>query len=487
MPISMPLATLSPEATTLLILLAGVSVVVGGILALKLPPFLALLAGALTVGTLTPASIRQASLERQVDADTIARAGGVEAYDAAEGAIPKRVAVAFGTTCGKIGLLIALAAVIGQAMRYSGAADVVVRTLLQFVGVPRAPAALVASSFAIGIPVFFDTVFFLMIPIARSLYERAGGNFLFYVLCIICGGTMAHSLIPPTPGPLYIAEKLNVSLGAMIGAGLLVGAVTVLTGYAFAKWSSRNADLVPPEAGEAATLGPADESSATPKPPFALAMLPIFVPVVLLALGTLLPGHDAADGVAPRWRWLFDKNAALAVGAVIAIALLARFNQSRERWSELVNESLLAGGLIVLITGIGGAFGAMLQLSGVRQLFDSLPDLGTSGLLTLGFLVTAAVRTAQGSSTVAMITTVGLFTGITPAELGCDPVWLAMAIGCGGKPLAWMNDSAFWVMTRMSGMTPAQGLRYITPMTATMAVVGHLFILILAATLPFSP
>ena len=470
-----------PEATTILIVLAGVVVVVAGILAMKLPPFLALLAGALTVGLLTPDAIRLDSLALQYDAATLDRLGGVEAVAKARGTVPSQVAAAFGTTCGKIGLLIALAAVIGQTMRHSGAADVVVRTILAAIGVDRAPAALVASSFVVGIPVFFDTVFYLMIPIARSVYRQTGGNFLFLVLCIICGGTMAHSLIPPTPGPLYIAENLNISLGVMIAAGLAVGAVTVGTGFLFARWISRGSTLLPPDEAVVPAVGP--DAIDADGPPFSLAMLPIVVPVLLLGLSTTLDTLLGKDSLGSA-RWLLDKNMALVVGAAIGIGLLRRWNQSDRDWSDLVSESLLSGGLIVLITGVGGAFGAMLQLAGVRQLFDSLPDVGTAGLLTLGFVVTAAVRTAQGSSTVAMITAVGLFKGITPEELGCHPVYLAMAIGCGGKPLAWMNDSAFWVMTRLSGMTPAQGLRTITPMTATMAVVGQVFIVAAAAVLP---
>ena len=475
---------LGPEVITTLIVLAGVVVVVAGILAFKLPPFLALLAGALTVGLLTPEAIRLDSLALQYDAAELDRLGGLARVAKARGSVPNQIAAAFGSTCGKIGLLIALAAVIGQTMQHSGAADVVVRTILQAIGVKRAPAALVASSFVVGIPVFFDTVFYLMIPIARSLYRQTGGNFLFLVLCIICGGTMAHSLIPPTPGPLYIAENLNISLGTMIVAGFAVGAVTVTTGFAFAGWISRGSTLTPPD--EDGIVSSADaESGAGPvdSPPFWLSMLPIVVPVVLLGLGTTLKSAADADTL-PSLRWLFDKNMALMFGAAIGIALLVRWNRSERGWTDLVSDSLLSGGMIVLITGVGGAFGAMLQLSGVRQLFNSLPDVGTAGLLTLGFVVTAAVRTAQGSSTVAMITAVGLFKGITPEELGCHPVYLAMAIGCGGKPLAWMNDSAFWVMTRLSGMTPAQGLRTITPMTATMAVVGQVFIIAAATALP---
>ena len=359
---------MSEQVATLFVLLLGIVTVVAGILWLRLPPFLALLVGAVAVGMATPENIRRDSLSLRSDAAEIERLGGIAAIDDARGPLPKQLATAFGTMCGKIGLLIALAAVIGQAMQASGAADAIVRTVLGLVGQKRAPAALVASGFTIGIPVFFDTVFYLMIPIARSLYQRAGGNYLFYVLCIICGGTMAHSLVPPTPGPLLIAGELRVPLGMMLAAGLFFGLVTAVTGYAFASVSTRGSTLTPPV--EAAS---ANESG--PLPPFSLSILPIAVPVVLLALGTTVPKDSLLLGYAPWLASLFEKNGAIGIGAVIAVAMLVRFNRTERPWPDLISDSLLSAGMIVLITGAGGAFGEMLQLSGVRQLFATLPEV----------------------------------------------------------------------------------------------------------------
>ena len=470
---------------TLIVLLAGFLFVVGSILAFRLPPFLALIGGAALVGVLTPEHIRLEASSRLIDLSAEERAE-LEAEATAAGPVARQIAAAFGDTCGKIGLLIAFAAVIGHGMRYSGAADAIVRATLRLIGQDRGPIALVASGFTIGIPVFFDTVFYLMIPIARSLHERTKGNFLLMVLCIICGATMAHSLIPPTPGPLYIAQKLGVSLGTMAAAGIAVGLLTATTGYIFARIISRNATLVPPEDGPHVPAAAARLEAANP--PVWLATLPIVVPLLLLGAGTLLAddlGKLPYDALG--WGWLVDKNAAIAIGAILSIALLVRYNQSATPWQQLTADSLMSAGQIVLITGAGGAFGAMMRQAGVRGLFESLPEFGTTGLLMLGFLITTAIRTAQGSSTVAMIITVGLFENVTPAELGCHPVYLAMAIGCGGKPFAWMNDSAFWVMTRMSGMTPGQGLRYITPMTATMAAVGQAAIVAAAHWFPDLP
>ena len=131
--------------------------------------------------------------------------------------------------------------------------------------------------------------------------------------------------------------------------------------------------------------------------------------------------------------------------------------------------------MIILITAAGGAFGAVLRQTGVASLIREFPETSPAMLCTLAFLITTAIRTAQGSASVAMITAAGILSGVArDSDLGFHPVYLALAIGCGSKPVAWMNDSGFWVITRMSGMTEAEGLKYITPMTTTMGVVGLL-------------
>ena len=129
--------------------------------------------------------------------------------------------------------------------------------------------------------------------------------------------------------------------------------------------------------------------------------------------------------------------------------------------------------MIILITATGGAFVAVLKQTGVATLINSIPVVSPVMIIVLAFLITAAIRTAQGSATVAMITSVGILSGLAAGgNLGFHPVYLALAIGCGSKPIGWMNDSGFWVITKMSGMTEAEGLKYVTPMTSLMCVVG---------------
>lgn len=171
---------------------------------MRLHAFIALLLAALTVALLTP----QHALRKYAD-EQVAKGDWSEKSAAkfVKSSAPNRVAEGFGSTCAGIGILIAMASIIGKCLLDSGAADKIVRSTLRLVGEPRAPAAFIASGFLLGIPVFFDTVFYLMMPLGKAMRLRTGGNYLLFILTIVAGGTMAHSLVPPTPGPLLVADR----------------------------------------------------------------------------------------------------------------------------------------------------------------------------------------------------------------------------------------------------------------------------------------
>jgi len=391
-----------------------------------------------------------------------------------------RVANGFGSTCTKIGILIAMASITGKCLLDSGAADRIVRSALARVGERGAPFAFLSSGFALGVPVFFDTVFYLMIPLGKAMRMRTGRNYLLYVLTIVAGATMAHSLVPPTPGPLFVAEQLGVDIGVMILAGCVVGFFTAGFGYLYAHFASRMWELPLRESADLSLddLEKISKREDKDLPPLWLALLPIVLPVILIAGNTVLkrvmenPPLIAAT--------LGDKNVALILSAAVAMGMLVW--QKRTKLSELVEatqSALAGGGVIILITAAGGAFGSVLQQTGVASLIGDLPESSPLVIVAMAFLITAAIRTAQGSATVAMITSVGILSGIATAEqLGFHPVYLALAIGCGSKPIGWMNDSGFWVITKMSGMTEGEGLKYVTPMTSLMGVVGLIVVMI---------
>jgi gluconate:H+ symporter, GntP family len=430
----------------------------------------------------TAIALDGADVQAQPDDYLISESDYQAANKAASQNVAARTVSGFGTTAGKIGILIAMASIIGKCLLDSGAADRIVRTALARFGEKFAPLSFVFSGFLLGVPVFFDTVFYLMIPLGKAMQLRTGRNYLLFVLTIVAGATMAHSLVPPTPGPLVVAEELGVDIGMMILAGCIVGFFTAGFGYLYAMFANKMWTLPLRETSDFSLkdleeLSNRDESEL---PPFWLSILPIVLPVVLIAGYSVVKAMMKAgvltlsEPVNSVLATLGDKNIALIISAVIAMLMLIRSRGlSRKELADAVGSSLASGGIIILITSAGGAFGKTLQATGVATLIQDLSVTSPAMIITMAWLITAAIRTAQGSATVAMMTAVGILGGLAQSgTLPFHPVYLALAIGCGSKPIAWMNDSGFWVITRMSGMTEGEGLKYITPMTTLMGVVG---------------
>lgn len=495
-----------------LLLAIGMAVVIGGILALRLHAFLALLLAALIVASLTaPEAIyrsqfkpedREALFGPERSAEDIipenARVEGQElslvgkhaaAVDLAnETSFIGRVAAGLGTGFGKLAILISMAAIIGKCLLDSGGAERIVVSLRRVFGEKRTPIALSASSFTLGIPVFFDTVFYLLMPLAKALRVQTGKNYLLYILAIVCGGTMAHSLVPPTPGPLFVAGELGVDIGVMMLAGLVVGLFTVASGYAYAVWANRrweiplrpSAELSEEEIGKMADR---DESEL---PPFWLAILPIVLPVVLIAGQTIAKTQGIDSKLLAT---IGDKNMALIISAVVAMILLGvAKRRSLKEISEATGAALASGGVILLITSAGSAFGGVLKQTGIAAELEGLVPKDQSLLLIpMAFLITTAMRTAQGSATVAMITAVGIVAPIIGAiDLAFHPVYIALAVGCGSKPITWANDSGFWIIGRMSGMTPVETFKTVSIQLIVMGITGLIVVMLGAMLFPLT-
>jgi gluconate:H+ symporter, GntP family len=420
------------------IVLIGVAVVVGGILVLRLHAFLSLIAGAIVVAMLTPA----------------------------KATIGERIADGFGKTATGIGILIAMAAILGKTLMESGAAEKIVASLRRAVGDKRISLAFLLSGFVLAALVLSDTTFYLLIPLARVARGRSGRDYLLYILSIVAGAVMTHSLVPPAAGPVMVATALNVSMGTMILGGAIVGAIAAASGFAFALWANRRWEIplraaAGVSAAEVERLANRDEAEL---PPLALALLPIALPVVLIALG------NSSNSILHT---LGEKNLALTIAAGIGLLMVAR--QGRIKTTTLVGQALSSAGVMVLIISAGGAFGQMVSQTNIAaELRDKMPAAKLA-LLPLAFLLTCAIRTAQGSAIVSMVTAVGVVAPIAAAgSLGFHPVYLALAIGCGSKPIAWMNDAGFWIIGQMSGMTEGETLKSVSVMMTIMGVVGLL-------------
>ncbi len=471
----------------LFILAAGIIVVVGGIIGLKLHPFLALLLGALVVAIMTPAAV--------IEHDALAKGlTPAMARQLSARSIGERIAVEFGNTCGKLGILIAMAAIIGKCMLESGAAEKIVRSLLKLTGIDKAPLAFLAGSFFIGIPVFFDTVLFLMIPLAKAMAMRVGKNYLLFVLAIMAGASMANSLVPPAPGPLFLVSEMHIPIGMMMVGGFLLGLVTISAGYLFARYANRKWPIPLRDSLDARLedIQSASRKEDAQLPPLWLSLLPVVLPLVFICINTALTSFPYSHPiVAPSLltrllEFLGDKYIALAAGGLVALILLARQKKtSSEGMTAFVQAALMSGGAIILVTAAGGTFGGMLQQSGISAKIAELTKNYQMTLIPLAFLIAAVVRTAQGSATVAVITSAGILSGMaTHGHLAYHPLYLGLAIGCGSKLVPWMNDAGFWLVCKISNLTEREALKTIAPMQTVMGLAGLIGVLIAARLLP---
>jgi GntP family gluconate:H+ symporter len=463
----MPLIIAATGFTPLIILLVSVVFIIAAIVALRLHAFFALIFAAVLVGIL----------------NSLLTAGGptlVQSVDA--------VMTELGSATGKLAFTIAIASVIGAALMESGAAEKIVLRFIAVIGESRAPLALMACSFVLGIPVFFDTIFFLLVPLARSLALRTGKDFTLYLLAICVGGVVTHATVPPTPGPLAVAELLKIDIGASILFGLAVGIVPAIAGLLFAGWCNRrhpfpvSASLPP---GYVATPAATDESKL---PSFLASIAPVVLPLILIGIASVAAGmpEKFSPNVAGALAFLGNKNTALFIGALIAVGVYLR--QKCAGWRDagpVIGPPLETAGTIILITAAGGAFGAMIKLAGVGESVRSLTSDFAFNPVLLAWLLATVLRIAQGSTTVAMITAASIMFSLAgPGGFSVHPLYIFAACGYGGLSISWMNDSGFWIFSRMSGMTEGQTLRTWTPTIAVVALTGLVELVLLSTFFP---
>ena len=445
----------------LLILAVGMATVLGLIVVGRVHAFLALLAAAVVVSLLAAGPTGEAVAQ---------------------------VAEAFGATAASVGIVIAFAAVIGKAMTDSGAADRIVRAFTGAGGDGRVAPALAGSGAVLSIPVFFDTVFYLLVPLARSAARASGRHYLKFLLAVAGGAVVTHALVPPTPGPLVTAAELGVDLGTMMVVGLVIAVPCTLTVLLFARWADARMPLPVPAHDDA---GAAGVPEAEPPPPvlpgLGAALAPIVLPVVLITAATVAN----ALGWPVAWlEALGNPNLALGLATVAALAVYVRQRRpSRAEVAASVEEALMSAGVIILITAAGGAFGAMLRASGVGDVLAALAGGGGGGfaLLFLAFGTASLLKVAQGSSTVAMITTVGLIgAAVAGTALPFHAVYLATAIASGSLVGSWMNDSGFWIFAKMGGLSEVETLKTWTPLLAVVGVVAFVTTVLLALVVPLA-
>jgi gluconate:H+ symporter, GntP family len=387
------------------------------------------------------------------------------------------VAEAFGALVGRIGIAIIMAAVIGQCLMDSGAADKITRRSVAWLGHKYASASLVVSGFVLSIPVFADTVFFLLIPLARAMSVRLGGkNYLLFVLAISAGASSTHVFVPPTPGPLAAAANLKLDLGAVMLAGLAAALPATLASWAFAVFADRRWNI-PVRPAPRSTLDELEKAASAPEeklPGFWISLAPIALPVLLIVSSMAANAWAPGGALTEIAALLGNPNMALLIAAAVAVWVLVR--QKHVRLASLAGPlegAIASGGLIVLITAAGGAFGAMLQKAGLGDELGKLSTaLGLSHVM-LAYLLSAMFKLAQGSGTVAMIASSAIMLPLIAASPpDHHPVYVFVALAAGSQMGAWMNDSGFWAFTSMAGLTELESLKSRSVMLAILSLTG---------------
>ncbi len=471
------------------IILIGTLVVLFCIIVLKLHAVISLLLAALITGLLTSSDlIYQYAIHKGMSIE--------DAQTLSTDSIGKRLADAFGNTSGKIGILIALGSIIGACLMKSGGAERIVRSFLGLFGKKNASLALMSGSFLLSIPVFFQTVFYLMLPLIKSLGIHSPKKYSLYLMMVIAGGVMAHSLVPPAAGPLFVAQALGIDTGTMIIGGFAIGIFTSLCGYVYALWANKKWDLPMRDTADVSIddLKALSEKDNSELPGLWISVLPVVLPLVLITAHSLSDLSDKASqahmsAFQKNWISVFsvlgDPNIALAISAAIALFLLSSRLKNTKNFQKVVAESISSAGVIILITTAGGVFGKMLEQTGIGISLGSLASSYQMAVLPLAFFITAAVRTVQGSAMVAMVTAAGVMSGISSAGLEFNTVYVALAIGCGSKIFTWMNDSAFWIVTEMCAMEEKETIRHFSFLSMVMGFSGLIIIMVLSKFLPF--
>ena len=372
----------------------------------------------------------------------------------------------FGGTMSRIGLIILLGAMLGELLEKGGATEVIAFEMVN--GLKKLPTthAMSLIGYVVAIPVFCDAAFILLSPLTKSMSKNAKVSGKALTVALSTGLFAPHVLIPPTPGPLAAAATLGLNdLGLLILAGSILALVLVLTGGWFATRMNRQLQQVNPleELPEQEVEGS-----------LARAVLPIILPLLLIAGGTSLAG---IEGWAAPWiKALSKPEVALAIGVVVALGTAQR----KVDQSSWILNALRAGGPVLLITAMGGALGGVLKLIDVAGWLEGMVLPGAF-VLVLPFIIAAVLKSAQGSSTVAIITTASMMLPLL-APFGLDTelgkVWVILSLGVGAMTVSHANDSYFWIVSEMGGLSSDEAFRYHTRATALQGVVGGLLVLL---------
>ena len=382
----------------------------------------------------------------------------------------------FGKTLGSIGIIIAFGTIIGAYLEKSGGAKTMANWAINTIGKNRSVLAMNLTGFIVSIPVYCDSGFIILSSLNKAISKRTKIPLPVLAVSLAAGLYTTHVFVPPTPGPLAATAALNADLGLVIFLGLIIAIPVSLTGFLWAKFIERNYKFISNDS----ILIPDSTKESLPKT--RLAFLPILIPIILIALKSIsnYPTHPFGEDI------LFDLtnfigNPVIALFIGVFLAFKLKNNDKEATHFNWVTSGLKEAGIIILITGAGGAFGSILQATGIGEIIgDRFSDLEI-GLL-LPFLIAAILKTAQGSSTVSIITTAAIMAPILES-FGLDSsmgrALTVLSIGAGAMTVSHLNDSYFWVVAQFSGMDTTTALKTQSVSTLLQGLVGVILTMIL--------
>lgn len=378
-----------------------------------------------------------------------------------------------GNTLGFVAVVIGLGAMFGAILEHSGGAEALANYLLQKFGEKNASWALMITGFFIAIPVFFDVAFIILIPLIYSLQRKTKKSLLLYGIPLLAGLAITHAFIPPTPGPVAVADILNADLGWVILFGLLTGIPTaIICGPLFGNYIAKKIII------EAPPLDLENTDNST-LPPVKLIISIIGIPILLIVSNTVINSPLVSNEIIPFYikEWLqmigHPFSALIIANLVAWYALGLKQNFSKESLLKITTKSMEPAGIIILLTGAGGVFKQVLVNTGTGEMLANYFANESVSILLFAFLTAAIVRTLQGSATVAMITAAGITAPLLALNISeIDKALLVIAIASGASIMSHVNDSGFWLVSKYLGLNEKQTFKSWTIMTTLLALIG---------------
>ena len=396
--------------------------------------------------------------------------------------ILKSINDGFGNTLAEIGIVIVLGVIIGAFLEHSGGAFKLAEVVLKIIGRKRVHEAMAIIGYIVSVPVFADSGFIILSPLNKSLSKKAGLSIAGTGVALILGLTLTHVMVPPTPGPIAAAGILGADVGLVMLLGLAVSSVTLVVAIIYSKTVAAKTYIDPnPEYSEEEI-----EEKIKSAPSALKSFLPILIPIILIVGKSLVEFNMETTEQNAAWigviKFLGAPIIALIIGMLLAFLLPKKFDMEILSATGWVGKAMGSASTILLITGAGGIFGEVLQNSGIG---DSMTELlsGVSLGIWLPFLLCAAIKTAQGSSTVALITTASIMAPLLVTlgfESEMQKALMVVAIGAGAAVVTHANDSGFWVVTQLTGMDIKTGYKLFTLGTFVIGVFAAFLVFLLS-------